>query len=294
MKMKLDLKELIRNSLCGNTELGVSRSSYGGHWVSYLSDKHIGKSLRKVGHFQESAISKCLEHIKHVNYTSTGNIFFEIGSNIGTHSIFALRNGFKYAYCFEPDPNNFKLLKVNQILHELEGCCTNAQIAFSDFTGTTKLEISPTNYGDHRVLNFDHAEGSKSLHDEKKWEKIEIPVTSVDEWLSNGHINVSDIGLVWIDTQGHEGHILSKANLLLNHKIPIVIEFWPYGLCRSGGYEKLIESLQNVSMIFDMRNISNNESLELLDLSQLDKMYHKFIQLESSDYSPHTDLLLLP
>jgi len=292
--MKLDIKKLLINKLSGNSELWVSNSSYQGHWITYLSDQHIGKNLRKVGHFQEGAISKCLEHIKRLKYVNDGNIFFEIGSNIGTHSIYALRNGFEYAYCFEPDPNNFKLLKVNQILHGLENRCTNTQIAFSDFTGTTSLETSPTNFGDHRVLNSDKDIRSKSLHDENNWNKIDISVTSFDKWIKNENLDVSNIGLVWIDTQGHEGHVLSKANQLLTNKIPIVVEFWPYGLRRSGGYEKLIESLKNVNMIFDMRRVDESDSLEPLDLHQLENMYHNFIEKESANYSPHTDLLLLP
>ncbi len=292
--MKLNIKPLIRNLLCGDSDLWVSKSSYNGYWITYLSDKHIGESLRKVGHFQENAILKCLDHIKHFNYPNNGDVFFEIGSNIGTHSIFALRNGFKSAYCFEPDPKNFKLLKVNQILHELEDRCTNTQIAFSDFTGVTELETSPTNFGDHRVLISEQVVRSESLHDENMWSKIEIPVTSVDEWLKNESIHVSDIGLVWVDTQGHEGHVFSKATQLLSNKIPIVIEFWPYGLNRSGGYEKLIKALKNVSMMFNMRDAGDSKSLNALDLDQLDNMYHNFLKQESSDYSPHTDLLLLP
>ena len=42
------------------------------------------------------------------------------------------------------------------------------------------------------------------------------------------------LGLVWMDAQGHEAHILSGAEVLHAPDIPIVTEYWPQGLRHAG------------------------------------------------------------
>src|SRR6185295_2398318 len=42
------------------------------------------------------------------------------------------------------------------------------------------------------------------------------------------------IGLVWIDIQGHEGQLFLGARDTLSHGAPLLTEFWPYGIRRSG------------------------------------------------------------
>ena len=48
-----------------------------------------------------------------------------------------------------------------------------------------------------------------------------------------------------MDTQGFEGHILSGATKLIQYKVPIVTEFWPYGLRKANCLDKFYESLAN-------------------------------------------------
>lgn len=43
-----------------------------------------------------------------------------------------------------------------------------------------------------------------------------------------------DIKLIWIDTQGHEGHVFGGGENLFSRDIPVVSEIWPYGLKRAG------------------------------------------------------------
>ena len=39
--------------------------------------------------------------------------------------------------------------------------------------------------------------------------------------------------MVWIDAQGHDGHILASAGSLLQSTVPVVVEYCPHGLRRS-------------------------------------------------------------
>lgn len=43
------------------------------------------------------------------------------------------------------------------------------------------------------------------------------------------------ITLVWMDVQGHEGHVLGGGKDLFSTGVPLVTEVWPYGIHRSGG-----------------------------------------------------------
>ena len=41
-------------------------------------------------------------------------------------------------------------------------------------------------------------------------------------------------GLLWVDIQGHEGYLFKGARRTLARGMPVVSEFWPYGLRRAG------------------------------------------------------------
>jgi hypothetical protein len=50
------------------------------------------------------------------------------------------------------------------------------------------------------------------------------------------------ISLLWIDTQGYEGFVIKGAlQEIQRERFPICLEFWPFGLERSGCLQLLIE-----------------------------------------------------
>ena len=55
----------------------------------------------------------------------------------------------------------------------------------------------------------------------------------LDDILANSDARDS-IGLIWVDIQGHEGHLLAGAKNTVGKKIPMVCEFWPYAMQRAG------------------------------------------------------------
>ena len=48
-----------------------------------------------------------------------------------------------------------------------------------------------------------------------------------------------------MDTQGHEGNVLSGATNIIKSRVPIITEFWPYGLKRSNGLNLFYDVLSN-------------------------------------------------
>lgn len=256
--------------------------------VSRLSDAVIGHAIRTKRQFEEAEISNVVRLIEELGRQVTHSTFIDIGANIGTHSLYALKNDFQRAICIEADAGNFKLLRINQILNEVDDRCINFLIAVSNEQGTAKLELSPTNFGDHRIVLGDHPSRNDFGENERLIREVEK--TSLDDLLGGLSMKAADIGLAWVDTQGHEGHVLAGASDLLESDVPIVVEFWPYGLERINGYEKLRAAISRSNRrIVDVRR-GSEISRNFLSADQLDAMYSAYLR---QDAGAHTDILLL-
>lgn len=276
-----------------SSDLIMAKGVSGGHWVTHRSDLIIGGAIRQTGQFQEQAIDDVIKILDSCGHTVSRSCFVDIGANIGSHSIHAARLGFGKVIAFEPDPQNFRLLSANLVLHGVEEVVACHQIAISHQDGAMKMECSPSNFGDHRLrVSNDIAQ---NVHDEEQWALQDVKVRTFDSLVLEGILPKDGPDLLWIDTQGHEGHVLASAHSLRTMRCPVVLEFWPYGLERSGGYSMLREALmaREDVRIVDL-NASKGDSLNFLKLDSLDQMYEDLRKGESKQGSPHTDLLLIP
>ena len=107
--------------------------------------------------------------------------------------------------------------------------CVNA--ALSATNGTAELELS-TNSGYHRVRVAGPL-ASEQYHEHTR-PLIPVPLRRLDDLLYEHGIARSEVGLLWMDVQGHEQHVLEGAPKLLSGGVPLVVELWPYGLRRAG------------------------------------------------------------
>ncbi|MFY9138682.1 FkbM family methyltransferase [Zwartia sp.] len=170
--------------------------------------------------------------------THQKKLLIDIGANIGTICIPAVkRDFFKYAIAVEPEPFNFSLLQTNIHLNELAKEITTHNIALGESADQEILfELSETNFGDHRIRTSDKA----GLHGESTRKTVSVKSERFDDLFPDLDPNET---LIWIDTQGYEGYILAGASLNLVKNIPLVVEFWPYGMNRSGSFPALKASL---------------------------------------------------
>lgn len=83
-----------------------------------------------------------------------------------------------------------------------------------------------SNSGDHRVQYVVPDDGESGV-------TVAADGVRLDDLIDQQEIDRAKIGLVWIDTQGHEGHVLDSAPRTLAARIPVLIEFCPYMLRRS-------------------------------------------------------------
>ena len=165
-------------------------------------------------------------------------ILIDVGANIGTICIPAVNRGyFSNAIAVEPDPLNYSLLMANIHLNRLSGKITAYNVAAGEASQENVVfELSEENHGDHRI-RYDTKAGTSGEPGRKH---IEIEVDALDTLA--GNLNPAD-ALIWMDTQGYEGHALKGAPRLMRNGIPSCLEFWPYGLERSGGYDLLKKCL---------------------------------------------------
>jgi hypothetical protein len=85
---------------------------------------------------------------------------------------------------------------------------------------------------------------------------------------------VEKVSLAWIDTQGFEAFVLAGATRLLDLRIPLFLEFWPYMLRKNSSLETLINLLNENYQQFV--NVSNRkrEAQPLQELHDLAKGLH--------------------
>lgn len=205
----------------------------------------------------------------------------DVGANIGTTTIpLVKRFGARRVVAVEPSPGNFALLECNTILNGVQQQVACVQAAVSSATGSVLLELSPTNSGDHRVRVI----ADPGRYDEHGRELITVDTAAVDTILDREGIDPAEVGLLWVDVQGHEGHVLESAAGLLKHGVPTLVEYWPYGLRRSGGLDLLHAQIGTwFTTVVDV--LGGGRCLPAADIGSLADVYADDGQ---------TDLLLLP
>jgi lipopolysaccharide transport system ATP-binding protein len=288
---KFSRNELFENVFCmPEVNISVANAKYGPMLV-YKDDEVIGKSLIESGSFQENKISDVILFLK-VNYDFEPKVFVDIGANIGTHSIYSLKNSiFENAICFEPNEDNFKLLQSNFILNNVEKFGKLEKIALSNFSGEIEMELSKSNRGDHRIkaksTRLSFGEEMDRIYDK-------VNVVTIDEYTRQNESDWSK-SLVWMDTQGHEGFIFSGGSEFfksIKSSPFIVAEFWPYGIERSSGYKMYFDFLDGCKKIYNLNSVEGEDFKEV-SVFELSEIYKTMLYETRKEFHPHTDLLLV-
>lgn len=182
-----------------------------------------------------------------------GRTFVDVGANIGTATVPALiRFGAAGAVAIEPNMENFKLLRCNLIANELDERVVAVNAALSDTVGMALLELGESNWGDHRVRATTSSGPARYGEDDRPVEEVHL--VTFDSLVDDRTLDISSLGVVWVDTQGHEAQVLAGAQSLLASEVPVVIEYWPYGLRRADGLEQLHEIVaSHFQTVVDLR-----------------------------------------
>jgi FkbM family methyltransferase len=228
--MKIYLRKLLWKFICHPARETTLKTRNGILTVN-TRDRVLAKELFSARHYEWNTIVTVIDTLKrHSLYKSSCMI--DVGANIGMISIACVRSGFfERAIAIEPEPYNFQLLQKNIRQNHLESKIECHNVALSSQNGTLDLEIAKDNFGDHRLRPVPAA--APGFYHEEKRNTQSVKVARLDDLLSDPSI-LDSIGLIWVDTQGHEGHLFEGAKSVIKRKIPVVCEFWPYALNRAG------------------------------------------------------------
>jgi FkbM family methyltransferase len=137
-------------------------------------------------------------------------VFVDVGANIGTTIVTALRRrGFATGVALEPSAENFRTLRLNLVANDLDDRVQALQVAASESEGQLPLELSPLSSGCHRI-----ARGSDGA--------VMTEALTLDGLVARGVVDPGRVGLLWMDTQGHEPSVLKGASKLLEAGVPLV------------------------------------------------------------------------
>jgi FkbM family methyltransferase len=191
-----------------------------------------------------------------------GGAFIDVGANLGVTTVPALlRHGFTSAIAVEPSPQNVRMLRATLALNDLTERVHVVAAALSDATGEMDLELAEENWGDHRL----RVTSEPGAYYEERRPTVRVPVTTLDD------IAPPDTGMVWVDTQGHDAQVLAGGAHLLSRDVPVVIEFWPYGLRRAGGLPLLYDLIAR--HFTEAVDLSNGAVISADSVSRLEPSY---------------------
>jgi FkbM family methyltransferase len=244
-------------------------------FLVFTSDKVISRETYARGNFDFDKVRRAVGLLERQSPLET---IFDVGANIGTICIPAIGKGYaRHAVAFEPDPNNYRLLVANIFLNDLQSKISHHNLALGAKDGQTlEFELSPDNSGDHRI----RVSTEEGIHRESARRIISVNSMTFDSAIRGASLSDS---LIWMDTQGYEGCILAGASRAISARVPLVIEFWPYGMRRAGSYELLRQSILAYRFFYDL----SKESPQRLPVAKIDELY---LQLSGGDAA--ADLLL--
>jgi FkbM family methyltransferase len=188
-----------------------------------------------------------------------GSTFVDVGANIGTTTVRAIRrHGFARAVALEPEPGNFRILRLNLVANEIESNVTALQAAVSDREGEVELVLSARSGGMHTLATL--------LPDGKSDGTLTVPAVRLDGLVQGGVIEPDAVGLLWIDAHGAEGLVLAGAPVLLEGGVPIATAIRPALPSWPETKESLIRLLGDYTDFADLRRGS---APPVTDLRQL-------------------------
>jgi len=250
-------------------------------------DHAISKVVFTTGGFEFEKFETALRLLRLHTSIVDLDLLVDVGANIGTVCIPAVARGLaREAVGIEPHPVNCMLLRANIALNSLGGRVSVRECAAGGSENQAlMLEVSDDNWGDHRIAMTDDA----GAFGESSRKKIPVTSTRLDGLVQP---EPGRNMLIWMDTQGYEGFVLQGATSLIAAHVPIVAEFWPYGMRRAGSYSLLREQLAGYRGFIDLREADAAQpggAGALRPMSDLDQL-HAALGVTDESY---TDLLIL-
>lgn len=193
-----------------------------GCFIGYVDDACVFERYATERQWAPSLI----KFIKRIHSNGQGT-YIDIGANIGLTVIPVARHCGVPCIAVEAEPGNFRLLKANVALNDVDNLIR--PIHFAAYSHSTKIEIelSDHNFGDHHIKPPNSPNAVPEIRATKTYTVDAKPLDEVifPETLSTP-ITIK------IDTQGSEPFVLAGATQLLRRTDLLVLEIDPKLLAR--------------------------------------------------------------
>jgi FkbM family methyltransferase len=235
--------------------------------TKYLLTSHdwISKKLFIDEVFDFGTLIKAKKLLGKKNSKST---LINVGAHIGSTCIPAIKkNYFKNLIAFEPSKKNFRLLKANIFLNEIDDRTQAYNLALNNKKANLHLGMFSNNTGNYRIFK-------------NKQKNTEIVKSDIlDNYTYNLNKNNS---LVFMDTEGHEPDIFMGAKKTIRKKIPFVFEFGPFML-KKGWLKKISILFKYYNFFHDLKTNKKKR----FNATEIKKLYNHY--LINNNY---TDILI--
>lgn len=256
------------------------------------ADREVARHTFVHGSYDLATMRCAMEALAQSRGTSAERVLagggvLDVGANIGTSIVPLLRLfGADSGVAVEPAPANLEFLRLNLTLNELTDRVTVVPVALSDRDGDQALELAEGNWGDHRL----RSSGAVLDDVEARRATIAVDVMRLDTLARSGDVRPQALTLAWLDVQGHEGQVLAGAGSLLSARVPVVSEFWPAALRRSGGLRTFTGLVAtHFSRVVDLRHAQSEGRAVTLPAADVASLAERYAGPQD-----FTDLLLLP
>ena len=248
------------------------------------ADALIAKGLYVRRSYERDVIEAAIDALEREGWKEAHrNVVLDVGANLGMISIALVRHRFfERAVAVEPAIETFELLERNIAQNGLTDRIDPHCIGLSDTSGTLRMSIDLRNRGANRMMRDDETV-------EADHEIVHVPVTTFDEFVTQGACDIDRLGLIWIDVEGHEASFFRGASRLEDAPVPVVMEFSPRFIRGSGaGCKDYLSILQSRYETFSDLRAAPRDRRCVRELNSLFEHYDR------NDRVDATDLLLFP
>jgi FkbM family methyltransferase len=235
----------------------VSYSELGPYAVS-TADWGKGRNIFVHGRYPRDLTGQALELLleRGLDPRAKGRLFVDVGAYTGCSTIPALlRHFFHGAVAIEPEPGNYRLLRANLVLNDLDEDVRAVRCAISDHEASAMLRVNPDMHGAHAIVE------RRRLRP-RFGSLITVDTLTLDTLLDRENLSADSVGLVKIDVQGHEDRVLAGASSLLEAGVPIVLEYDANELSTRRGALDSLEALarEHYAWFADLREASEGQT----------------------------------
>ena len=186
------------------TKISKNHLKEGNRQIVFPAFDYISNEITLDGVFEKKELVTFFKWLNSLAIATKQSVCIDIGANIGNHSLY-FSDYYQKVYSFEPSEKIFDVLSLNsKLVDNIE--CFN--FGCSNRNETALLTSISTNRA-----------GSSISSEEREGEIEKIKVKTLDATLQD----LSNIGLIKIDVEGHEFEVLEGAEKTIKSNMPIIL-----------------------------------------------------------------------